>query len=253
MVGAMRLNFVYWVRGEDYAELATKSAASVRRCYPDARVFVYADQAHNVLRDSIIDAVLVIPAFNASPAMVANLQAQAHFCLGKEFIAPTVFLDADILAIQAAPELEDPEFWLNYDLVVTQRDHVAIDTDGNKVIGLARDMPYNYGVVMVNNDAGGQEAILQLRERVRRMGTRLQQWYGNQWALRELVGGGIDDETPRTITRDIHFWRVRVRVLDCEQFNFTPETDAEDLSGRYFLHPKGDRKDLFHHYAEELA
>lgn len=245
------MNFVYWIRGEEYAGLAVRSAASVRKCYPAARVIVYADAAHDLLKNPVFDEVLMVPAFNSSPAMVANLQVQTHFLLSSaELIAesaPTLFLDADVLAVQAAP-LAEPD----WDVLVTQRDHVAMK-DGEKVVGVANEMPYNYGVIGANDTLGALEAWIWMRTRVSRMSKNLQTWYGNQWALRELVGGSYKDETPRKVTSENGHWTIKIQVEDCDRWNYTPESEGENLDEKYFLHPKGDRKELFHHYAELLA
>ena len=169
-----------------------------------------------------------------------------------------MFLDADVLAVQFAPELEDPEFWKDKDLFVTQRDHVGFDEKGNKVVGVAREMPYNYGVLGVNNTTGGVgigglEAMIALRSRVAKFGGTYQKWYGNQWALRELVGGSCTDPSPRDVSRHIGFWAIKIHVAPCDTWNFTPESVDEDLDGAYFVHTKGDRKDMFNALAERLS
>jgi hypothetical protein len=252
MVGSM-LNFMYWVRGEGYADMAAISARSVKKCYPEARVIVYTDGAYDSLRNPVIDEVLLVPAFNETPAMLANLQSQVHYCLSDNFSAPTVFLDADVLVTRRTNVFESKDYWSKRDLVVTQRDHVGYDDEGQKVVGVARNMPYNYGVLLVNNSAGGKEAMIWLRDRVTRFGSTYQGWYGNQWALRELVGGSYLDRTPRLVERNTGFWTIRVQVISCDTHNFTPRTTEDDLKDVCFLHAKGDRDELFNHYAEIYA
>jgi len=247
------LNVVYWVRGPDFAAMTVKSAESIHRCYPGARVFVYADEPHKVLKNPVFHDVLMVPAFNNSPAMVANLQAQVHFCLTPYFTAPTMFLDADVLAVERNDLWERDSYWKDRDMIVTQRDHIGLDDNGQKIVGVARNMPYNYGVLVVNNTEGGKEAMIWLRQRVSKYGHTYQKWYGNQWALRELVGGACVDPVPRQVVRSIGFWNVRIQVLDGEKFNYTPESETEDFTGRYFVHVKGDRKDMFNPIAERLA
>jgi len=246
------LNVVYWIRGAEYADMAALSAASVKRCYPAARVFVYADEPHTALKSKNIDDVFIVPAFNVTPAMLANLQTQVHYCLSKHFTAPTMFLDADILAVKPIDYLEAPDFWQKYDLVVTQRDHVKREGD-KKIVGVAREMPYNYGVLMANNSVGATEAMIAMRDRVSRFGQARQDWYGNQWALREIVGGSCHDPMPRDINTASQFWSLNVRVENCDTWNYTPESVDEDISRKYFIHPKGDRKEIFQHFAKELT
>jgi hypothetical protein len=241
------MNVVYWVRGVEFADMAAISAATVKKVYPKARVFAYTDDAHEALRGDVFDDALIIPAFNMMPAMLANLCVQCHFCLNDGFTAPTAFLDADVLAVK--PIVLPAEPW---DLIVTQRDHVGRDEDGNKVVGVAAEMPYNYGVMLVNNTYGGREAIIALRDRVSRMGQARQDWYGNQWALRELVGGAATDPTPRRIDKHLIFWCINVEVRDCDTWNYTPESADEDVKDKYFVHVKGDRKDMFDLIAQRL-
>jgi len=243
------MNFVYWVRGKEFADMAAISAASVKRVYPAARVFVYTDAAHDSLKNSVFNEVLMVPAFNFTRPMLANLQAQVHYCLSHHFTAPTAFLDADILAVKPI-DLPKNRDW---DLIVTQRDHVGLDDDGNKVVGVAREMPYNYGVLLANNTTGGNEAMIALRNRLAKFGQARQDWYGNQWALRELVGGTCFSPTPRTIQRKADFWLLNIEVRDCHTWNYTPQDADEDFSEKFFVHVKGNRKELFKPIAEKLA
>ena len=150
------LNAVYWIRGEDFADMAIVSATSIKRVYEGARVYVYADKSHENLQCSAIDEVVVIPYFNETPLMIANLQAQVHYCINGNFDRVTAFLDADVLAVRQAPMecIADDGSVHDWDLLVTQRDHVAVK-DGEKIVGVSKQMPYNYGVFFVNPTEAG--------------------------------------------------------------------------------------------------
>ena len=257
----MAINVVYWVRGEDFADMAVVSAESIKRVYEGARVLVYADMSHETLNCSAIDEVIVIPYFNETPLMIANLQAQVHYCINGNFDRTTAFLDADVLAVHRAPlwvDIMPPEKvkhpqGAQWDLLVTQRDYVKRDEKGEKVVGVARQMPYNYGVFFVNPTEAGTETMIWLRERISRMSGQLQSWYGNQWALRELVGGTFTDDRPRIVKRQTAWCTVVCRVEDAQLWNYTPESEDESLSGKYFVHVKGDRKQMFLPIAERLV
>lgn len=244
------LNIVYWVRGREYADMAVISAESMKRVYKGARVYVYSDEDYAVFGGSAVDQVVMLPMQDSMPAMIANLYCQVHFCMSEAFLElPTLFADADVLAVQPAPIEDD-----GYDLLVTQRDHIGLDEKGKKVVGVARGMPYNYGVVIAAPTDEAREAFLWMRERLAKMGGHLQAWYGNQWALRELVGGSFQDETPRLEERRMPWALVKVRVENCEQWNYSPEDEYADLAEVYFVHLKGDkRKEMLEGYAERLA
>jgi hypothetical protein len=254
------LNVVYWVRGEEYADMAGASARSVLRCYrakgrAKVSIYCYTDSFdYRVFDTPVFDEVISVPHYNDSAAMLANLQMQVHFCLSRFFTAPTLFLDADVLAIAPIAGIQTKKWWKGHDLVVTQRDHAGHDEAGNKVVGVARDMPYNYGVMGVNNTLNGIECMLWLRDRVMRMGLSRQIWYGNQWALRELVRGSHTDPTPREVDIRLPHCGANVQVLDCEEYNYTPELYLKDsIDTKFFVHPKGDRRDIFWNLVKEYA
>lgn len=248
------LNVVYWTRGADFADMAVGSAESMKQVYKGARVFVYADSLHSQFKSSAIDQVFVLPILNDMPSMVANLHAQVHFCCSGNFDQTTLFCDADVLAVQPAPLELEGDNAPTWDLLVTQREFIGVDQDGKPVVGVAEEMPYNYGVIFANPGCGSREAFIWMRERVAKMSGPLQGWYGNQWALRELVGGRHDEPTPRVLERQAPFGKVMCRVEHCDQWNFTPEKPDEDIGQVYFLHLKGEhRKAMFDAYRKAVA
>src|SRR5262245_17719924 len=125
------MNFVYWVRGREYLELAKLSAESAKKLGA-CKIYVYTD-----------DPSLDDPCLNhlppGRPAMVANLDAQIHALATVPSGARVLFLDADTLIRKPFP-------FTDADLYVTWRDHVGMQ-NGEKVVGIAKEQPYNYGVV----------------------------------------------------------------------------------------------------------
>jgi hypothetical protein len=214
-------------------------------------VYVYSDREYT--GSNAFDEVLVLPELYAMPKMVSNLSAQVHFCLWKGATEDTTaFLDADVLAVTPAPVDPWGEKGPAWDLLVTKRDHVAVDADGNKLVGVAQPMPYNYGVLLHSGTVAATEGLIWLRDRIAKMGPALQDWYGNQWALRELVGGSFTDPV-RLAQRQHRYGPIKIQVEDCAYWNYSPEAPNENLELKYFLHCKGRRKELFEHYAEELT
>ena len=241
------LNVVYWVRGEEYAGLAVRSAETMKRVYDGAKVIIYADREWPVFAGGSVDEVICLPIQEIMPPMIANVHCQVHYVVNKGFDRLTLFCDADVLAVKKA-DLS----LLTQDLIVTKRDHVYLDENGEKLVGVARPMPYNYGVLLANPTMEAKEIFIWMRERLVKMGSHLQDWYGNQWALRELVGGSMDEQAPREVKRAMAWGPVSIKVEDCSTWNYLPHDD-EPINNKYFVHVKGGDKVRFHEIADELA
>lgn len=241
------LDVVYWIRGEEHAELARLSIASVRQVYAMARICVYSDDpGYMGLGMGELNTRLE----PGEPAMVANLSAQILHLAHAEHGQCVLFLDADTLVRKAFPF--DP----GCDLFVTWRDHVGF-SKGEKLTGFAELMPYNYGVLGVRACASALEAFLAMRARVRQLSPRYQLWYGNQLALADLVGAPPKAGTAE-VTARIRWTPtdaggpLRVRQLPCEIWNYSPELEDEDVSGKGILHMKGGRKSLMQSYSRSM-
>jgi hypothetical protein len=235
---------VYWAtkaEGLAQAELSARTAKQVQ----EAIVYLYTDRS---APPQLWADVTVRMPFGERPLMVENLVAQAHFMLRHMPVldCPVAFLDSDTLI---AHELRMPPA---VDLAVTYRDHVARDKDGNKVAGVAELMPYNYGVILANPTMAATEAILALRERVAKLSRNYQDWYGNQVALRELVGLDKTKRMPYVVRRKTPWADILVSVLDADVWNYTPEAAGEPIEGRKVLHLKGRRKHLMQHYLDRI-
>ena len=237
------LDVVYWIRGAEHAELAALSAASVRKVYPDAVIHVYTDDPHGTPH---VDGTVRHVRERLHEPMVANIDAQLEHITGCEPGQRVLFLDTDTL-------LQAP-FEFGGDMAVTWRDHESV-VDGQKVIGVAASMPYNYGVIGVVASPRISEAFFWLKFRVLSMSQAYRNWYGNQLALADLVGGVQEGTKPVRIR-----WsdadagtEIRVRMLPCETHNYTPEGEGEDVTDKVVLHLKGKRKHLMAHYAQRAA
>lgn len=232
--------YVYWLRGEQFVDLARLSIASVRKVDPAAKVFVWTDEPSTTPRISGVTWQTLEP---GRPAMVANLDAQIAALNYLQRGDQVLFLDADVLMRQRFPWSLVP------DLYVTWRDRVNGDDD------MAKLQPYNYGVVGCHVRPQTIEAFYWLRARILAMNARNKAWYGNQLALAELVGkapkeGQADKDIRIRWSLNDRGTFMTVRQLPCQTFNYSPDSVDEDVSGKAILHMKGDRKDLMQHFAE---
>lgn len=243
-------SYVWFVRGARHAALCQTSIESVRKVDKEARCIVMTDDGHD--RSWKVSGALTYYIDPGMPIMLANLQAQC----GALFVAypeePIVFLDTDILLLEKVPALAD--------LTVTWRDHVGV-VDDEKVEGVAAQMPYNYGVIVARYGSRSVEAFIFMRERIRRMHSRYQEWYGNQLALAELCGPRppsdftgikIDERRiPWLLTNQGD--SIRVAKIPADKYNYTPKKVGEDLTGRAVLHFKGPARALMESYAKRLG
>lgn len=242
-----RVNYCYWIRGREFAELAAKSIESIKRF---DRFLV--DRQFVVITDSFAtyaecnglfdkDVAFVQHHLTGRPAMVANLDAQITVLANTPNGERALFLDADTLMLQPFP-------WTDADFHVTYR------TEVNGDALMAKQQPYNYGVLGVNVTPATIEAFYWLRARILRMSPERQAWYGNQLALADLLGqpNGGQDRRIRWTFEDPGT-PLTVEDLPCSVWNYSPNGPDEDLTGKGILHMKGDRKDLIEHYAARLA
>lgn len=230
--------YVYWVRGQEFYDLAQLSIASVKKVDRSAHFQIYTD-------DPELKEPGLCRLAPGRPAMVANLDAQVNALATAPYGERVLFLDADTL-------LKKPFPFCEADLFVTWRDYVGIK-DGEKVVGIAREQPYNYGVVGAIASARSVEAFIWLRARILRMAKKHQDWYGNQLAMFDLVGAPQKLLGRKTATirwaLDDRGTDLSVMCLPCETHNYSPEAEGEDVSDKVILHMKGKRKELMQAYA----
>lgn len=242
-----RTTYAWWIRGKQFAELAAKSIASIKRFdrfLVDRRFIVVTDDAcpappeYSEIFGKQVEVWGKLP---GRRAMVANLDAQIHVLCQTPIGERVLFLDADTLMLQPFP-------WTDADMHATWR------ADVNGDVEMARQQPWNYGVLGVNVTPAVIEAFIWLRHRILKMSAKNQDWYGNQLALADLLGqpnGGKDRRIRWTLQDE--GTPLTVEELPCSLWNYSPSGPGEDVSGKGILHMKGDRKDLIEHYAGRLA
>lgn len=247
----MRTSYCYWIRGKQFAELAAKSIASIKRFdrfLAERRFLVLTDDdsldhadSYREIFGAQPDICFVQTFKDRRPAMVANLDAQ----IGALHLTPqgerVLFLDADTLMLQPFP-------WTEADIHATWRPDVNGDID------MARQQPWNFGVLGVNVTPAVIEAFYWLRQRVLKMSKQNQAWYGNQLALADLLGqpnGGKERRIRWTL--EDQGTPLSVCELPCDVWNWSPNGPDEPIEGKGIIHCKGNRKDMIEHYAGRIA
>jgi len=248
----MRRNYGWWVRGRYHAELAVTSIASVRKADPGASCSVMVDLSGGDHLDLFEGQAGGFAAdFGHMAPMLANLEAIWQLLATVAYGEELVMLDTDTIALRPVALLDEAS------LAVTWRDHVRKTEEGEKLAGVAAQMPYNFGVIAFRADRYALEAALWMRERVRRLCGRWRTWYGNQIALAELLGPApaardrVDVGLPWSLTE--YGGAVHVNRHPCEEWNYTPAGAGEDIAGRGVLHFKGHARALMGPYAEALG
>jgi hypothetical protein len=239
--------YAWFVRGKEHAAMANTSIASVRRADPEARCIVVTDEER---RDWKVDALML--QCEPGPIMLANLEAQVNALsyAWNHDADRVVFLDTDTIFLRQFDYLGAVNF--------TWRDNIGTDDDGEKVEGIAKRMPYNYGVILARPSISAIEAFIWMRERVRNMHPTHQQWYGNQLAAAELAGAPPASGSELAIRKLP--WRltslgkpIGIGKLPCEVYNYTPQKAGEDVTDKCVLHFKGRKRGLMEGYARAMG
>jgi len=240
--------YVYFVRGEHHAALCKTSMESALKVDPLAKFIVMTDELPGSRAWALDAAIYYIK--TDQPIMLANLEAQVSAMFVADPMEPIVFLDTDILLLKKLPASKG-------DLTITWRDHVKVIGE-DKIEGIAALMPYNYGIIIARAGMAATEAMIWMRERIRKMHDSHQLWYGNQLALAELAGprpkegSRIDArELPWTLTN--HGNVIHIEKIPCQEFNYTPQSIDEDVSGKSVLHFKGHSRQMMQDYAAKLG
>lgn len=125
----------------------------------------------------------------------------------------TIILDTDVVIQNDIGKV----FAFDFDLALTVRDKPILDPNG---VDLAQVMPYNTGVMFSRS----KQFWAECRQWLVRQSQQALDWYGDQMAVAALAG------------------RYKVLKLHCDNFNYSPETEEEDVSMRYVVHYKGERR-----------
>lgn len=124
-------------------------------------------------------------------------------------------LDTDVMVQTDLGEV----FAAPFDVALTKREG-RIMYGGKDIVA---SMPYNTGVMFTRKQAFWRECA----ELCHQMPEDLQRWWGDQLAVKSVADAR----------------RYKVIELPCERFNYTPRTQDEDVSDKFAVHYKGQRKD----------
>lgn len=211
-----------------YLQLVDLMFRSALRTHPGARATILTDHTTDLSRLTTPFTRSEHPV-RAESLMLDRTLAQLAFVEAAPPARGIVLLDSDMLVTGSLQHLFDEDF----DVALTWRDNPL--------------MPINGGLILVQQRRASAtrsffERYLALyRERY----AAESGWYGDQFALRDLVGIP-NDAYPRNtlIDRD----GIRVRLLPCAEYNFSPRNRTRSvirpLRGPRVLHFNGSRKRL---------
>ena len=128
----------------------------------------------------------------------------------------SIFLDTDVIIQRPLEHVFEKAF----DVALTIRHEAIKDLDGINITG---QMPYNTGVMFSRQPRFWSEALKYCRQ----LAESHHDWYGDQLSVKHLADTGTFD----------------VLELPCDQYNYSPRTEDEDVGGRYAVHYKGLRKE----------
>jgi hypothetical protein len=156
--------------------------------------------------------------------MFERTRMQREYVERRPPAAPLAFLDSDILICRDFT----PLFAEDFDIALTWRED--------------REMPFNGGVIFANSRR--PDAVVRFFSELEAIYRERQQgrleWYGDQYALTELVGLPAE-KVPAAASHESR--GIRFRFLPCDAYNRTPPARPGTLfrgpGGAYLMHFKG--------------
>ena len=228
------MDYVWVVHGEEYAQQCADSIRSLdEESWPDC--YVYVDQRYECLEE--LTEQEVIEGYHDQPFMLMNVLCQVAHLAGMDEGDLVCFLDSDVLQVDH-PVLPEGD----WDIAPTWRDDMGEFSDL---------MPYNYGVIFAKKTVQSLLGWAWMADNIFNQQPKNLKWYGNQVALRELCGAPEKDGSE--VIREHGYFNIKIQSIPCQTHNYTPEAEDEDLTGKYFIHLKGDRKGMWDHYKGRVA
>lgn len=127
-------------------------------------------------------------------------------------------MDGEILSLDTDVVLQNNlgrVFDWDFDIAMARREGPIFSPNG---IDLTKSMAFNTGIIWCRNNKVWSRC-LEVLDESGDMG-----WYSDQWAANRVA-------------HEFKFLK-----LHCDNFNYSPKAAGEDLSGRYAVHYKGNRK-----------
>lgn len=183
--------------------------AYARRAMPDARIVHLTDQETAPIIG--VDEVIRND-YDGIHLMTFRLAQFA--CLRP---CEVVFLDTDVIMEKDL----GPLFSAGFDAALTRRNNVIRDPTG---INAAEVMPYNTGVML--SKPSGWDLWYNAWKYCETLPDATQRWWGDQYAIKAVAKAAP----------------LRILELPCDLYNYSPDREEEDLSERFIVHYKGQRK-----------
>lgn len=208
------------IPGQDDARtMAEIMVHSVRQAMPSAEIVQLADEKTPMVVG--VDTVIV-RRMQAPWLMLYRLE---HFKNLPE--GDWMFIDTDaVVQRDVSGVFEKP-----FDVALTRRVG-PIFVNGKDIVP---DMPYNTGVMFSRNPAFWSDCY----DYCASLPDKQKHWWGDQQAVRVVKESG----------------KYQVRELTCDEYNYSPSSADEDVTGRYVVHYKGPirKKMMLAKYAKEVA
>jgi lipopolysaccharide biosynthesis glycosyltransferase len=126
-----------------------------------------------------------------------------------------ITLDTDVIVRRDLRSVFDEPF----DVALTMREAPIMSMNG---VDLAKEMPYNTGLMFSRNPRFWQEAYAVLM----RLEPETHRWWGDQLSVKVAA----ESE------------RYTVKQLPCDEYNYTPRNRQDMPDAVYMIHYKGERK-----------
>ncbi|MDP4822517.1 MAG: hypothetical protein NWR47_01055 [Aestuariivirgaceae bacterium] len=155
---------------------------------------------HHVVRGDI----------DQSEVMLARARLQYQFILDHDFRTPVIFIDTDILVFKDIRHLFDQPF----DIGLTVRAN--------------EEMPVNGGILFVNNKnpEAARQFFRQLLSLIEAQGKDERNWYGDQYALAQIIGKRLAQDGTGTV---IEAAGARILILPSDRYNYSPKASRPNL------------------------
>ena len=188
--------------------LAELLIRSVRKHMPKATIIQMTDES----TPRVMGTDVCVRKKRDMPLMTYRMAHMAHMP------EHTIFVDTDVMFREDVSGVFDQDF----DVALTERRNQLIIHEGT-LENVADTMPYNTGVMFSKSRPFWEAAY----HRAQRMGEPECNWFGDQLAVKETAESGA----------------FKVLELPCDTYNYSPNSDKEDVSARKVLHFKGKRKE----------
>ncbi|MBY5851262.1 glycosyltransferase family protein [Rhizobium ruizarguesonis] len=193
-------------RAQDYHQMIAYMWASFRRYHPGTTLTILTDSESQF---NLPGATIWRRGIDVSRIMYERMVSQRDALLRLGVEHPIFLLDSDMLCLRSFDHLFD-QAAPGFDLALTFR--------------RSHNSPINGGLLIVNRGGESRKRVLtmmsQMIESFTRMSEQEKTWYGDQLALRDLVG--LHHSKMRNL-KVAENQLGHVLLLDCNQYNFTPK------------------------------